>query len=149
MRLSPDEVGEVLRRKGVSGARFEGRPTVEEVAEQAEMSVQEVHSIVQGLRSLGAAIDAPSGELEQIRIQAEEYEDVEEDPKALARAAEDYAGIRMEGGAGKLPKTTRLILIAAVFIFLLLLVLSLTSRSPRPDANASAPRERPEQYAPA
>ncbi len=132
IRLSPDEVGEVLRRSGVTGARVEDRPTVEELAEQAVIPADRVREIVESLRSLGAAIDIPSGDLEQIRLSAQELEDVEEDPRALARVAEDYAGVRMEGGAGKLPKSTRLVLILAAVIFLALVLAKVTMAPPTP-----------------
>ena len=122
-RLNPDEVGEVLRRYGVVGARFEGRPTVATVTERVGQSESEIWAIVVRLRSLGTAIDLPSGDLGAIRAAALDAERDAEDPLALARVAAEYDGVELEGGTGRLPKTTRLVLIVGVAVFILLLII--------------------------
>ena len=131
-RLTPDEAGEVLRRAGVSAARFDERPTFEQVADRAGLSVPEVRAIVKRLRSLGAAIDAPSGDLEEIRLQAQDLEDLEEDPRALSRVATEFAGVELESGEGRrLPKATKWVLIIAVVVFVAML-LAMVLRTPPP-----------------
>ena len=130
-RLSPDEVGEVLRRAGVKGARFSGRPTVEEVAEATGSTPEAVRAVVGQLRALGQMIDAPSGDLEAIRVSAQDLERPEEDPRFLHRVATENAGIEVETGMGKLPRATRWVLILGGLAFVAMLLFALT-RTPTP-----------------
>ena len=135
-RLSNEEAREIVRRGGGDASAVEGGLTLLETAALAGLAPEEVRRHLRGLRSLGAAVDASSGDLTALREERQTREREQERDEENAAIQHEVAtrdeGYEVETGGNRLPKATRWVLLAMGLFFLLTVAWALFRRPPTP-----------------